>query len=173
MVGLGDGCDVAVLEPLHDVHLPERAAAIERPSHHLLGELGQLRLAARGGERGAAHVVLEVEVGVFDPERVVEREGDREQPPPERRQQVEPALDQIAHLLERVPARNRARVEDRSGGHVHVVRGSLEVEERGVHAGEPLHGDEVYYRPVWPNPPVPRSDRGRSSTGTKRTASTA
>ena len=168
MVGLGDGRDVAVLEPFHDVHLPEGAIAVKRPCHHLLGELGELGFTARGRERGAAHVILEVEVGILDPERVVELERDREQPPSERWQQMEPALDQIAHLLERVPTRNGGGIEHSGGGDVHVVRRRLEIEKRRVHSREALHDGRVYYRPVWPKPPVPRSERGSSSTGTKR-----
>ena len=52
------------------------------------------------GQRGAAHVVVEVEVGILDPQRVVQVERHRHQAAPERRQQVHPLAQQVAHPVD-------------------------------------------------------------------------
>ena len=97
VVGLGDRGDEPVLEALDHVHLPQRPAC---------GRAGRLMtsaansasssVAARRGQRGPAHVVVEVEVGVLDPQRVVELERDLDEPAPERRQQGQAVLHQLA-----------------------------------------------------------------------------
>ena len=48
--------------------------AVELLRHHAADEVAQLLVAARRGQRGAAHVVVEVEVRVVDPDRAAERE---------------------------------------------------------------------------------------------------
>ena len=138
-MGLGDRGDVAVLEALDHVHLPQRAAAVERSAEDVGRELGQLGGAAGSRQGRPSHVVVDVEVGVLDPQRVVELERDLDEAPPERRQQVEPALDELDHLLEGVAAGDGGRVEDGRRRHVHVDRRRLEIEEGGIESGEPLH----------------------------------
>src|SRR5581483_5956573 len=104
VVHLGDDADVAVLEALDDVDLPERPAPVELPAGDVAGQLGQLVIAT-GGRRGdAPQVVVEVEVGILDPHRVVQIEGNRRQTPGELRDQVQAPLDQVAHLVEGVSA---------------------------------------------------------------------
>ena len=55
------------LEPLDDVHLPQRAVGVERAAHHRRHERVQLGLAARRREARPAQVVVELEVGVVRP----------------------------------------------------------------------------------------------------------
>ena len=90
MVDLGDRRDEAVLETLDDVHLPERTAAVERPRHHLGAEAGQLVEVARCRQGDAPHVMLELEVGILDPQRVVQPHRDLDQAPAEWRREVQP-----------------------------------------------------------------------------------
>ena len=134
VVHLRDDADVAVGQALDDVELPQRAAAVERRAGDLRGHLGQLLVPAGGRRPDAADVVVEVEVGVLHPDRVVEPERHLHHPPPERRHQVEPGRDEVLDLRELVAAGHRRRIEDRRHGHVHVHARRLEVEEGGVQA---------------------------------------
>ena len=69
VVGLGDDREPALGQPLDQVHLPQRAGAVERARHQPGDQLGELLVGARPGQRGAAHVVGDVEVLVVDPHR--------------------------------------------------------------------------------------------------------
>ena len=159
---LGDRRDEVVLEPLDHVHLPQRTAPVERPRHHLRTEARKLVEVAGCRQGDASHVVLELDVGILDPERMVELERDLRQPPAERRQQVEPALDQREDLLEGVATGHGGRVEHARAADVHVVVGRLHVEERRVEARESLHHCSVsptcrcdtngQIRPNWSGP---------------------
>ena len=62
VVGLGDHRDPAVGQTLHQVHLPERAVAVEPAGHQPADQLAQLRVGARARQRGAAYVEGDVEV---------------------------------------------------------------------------------------------------------------
>ena len=95
------GQPVDVVEALDDVHLPQRPAPVERSRvqpRHLDAELPPV---ARLRQRDVAHVVLEVEVGVLDPVRVVEPERHLHQPLAERARHVQAAADVLEDPLER------------------------------------------------------------------------
>ena len=87
-----------------------------------------------GGQRGVAHVVLEVEARVVDPHRA---------PAVERRvgELVAVAGHQVqapADLLEELLHRRRRAFDDRQPADVHVRDGALLVQERGVDRGQPV-----------------------------------
>ena len=93
------------------------------------------------GQAGPAQVVVELEVGVVDPHRVVQAEGHPHGPLAQRGDQVQPLLNHPADL--RVTGRRReeraralGRVEHQRDAHVHRRRRCLEREEGGVHADE-------------------------------------
>jgi hypothetical protein len=79
-------------------------------------------------------VVDDIEVGVLDPHRVVQIERHPQQPPSKRRQQVDPARDEVLHPLERVTARHLVGIEHDHDRHVHVHPRGLEVQEARVEA---------------------------------------
>ena len=56
-------------QPLDQPQLPERLRAVELLGEDPRGEVAQLLLGAGRRQRGLAHVVVEVEVGVVDPDR--------------------------------------------------------------------------------------------------------
>ena len=65
---------------------------------------------------------VEVELGGVDPVGVVEAERHLGKAPAERKQQMEPASDQIAHGLKRqLTSRRARRITDREGAYVGVV----------------------------------------------------
>ena len=67
-----------------------------RDAHGQLCEL----TAVTGRRHGdVAEVEIEVEVGIFDPIRVIESERDFDQPPTERRHQMKSGLDERTDLV--------------------------------------------------------------------------
>jgi hypothetical protein len=86
VVDLGQQRYAAVLEAVDQIHLPQWPRAVERPGEDARHLLGQFRVGRRGRQRQLAHVVLEVEVGIVDPVRVVESQRHVPQPPAKRRQ---------------------------------------------------------------------------------------
>ena len=95
------------LQPLDDPDLPQRLGAVELAAGDVAGQVGQLPQAARAGDGGAPDVVVDVEVGVVDPDRVAQPEGDLDQPPAEDRGLgVREAIWRL-HLGERVARRAR------------------------------------------------------------------
>ena len=75
LVGLREQGDAAALQPLDEVHLPQRPGAVQPPRHDPGDQLAELVDRARAGQRGATHVVGEVEVRVVHPDRVGEPAG--------------------------------------------------------------------------------------------------
>ena len=108
--------------------------AVELLGEHAAGEVAQLLLARRGREGGVADVVVEVEVGVVDPDRPALVERDERELLAKARHQVQPGLQVLAELV----VGGRRAVEDHRRGDVHVGPVALEVQERGVEAGEPV-----------------------------------
>ena len=114
VVDLREHRDAAALEALDDVHLPQRARAVQRPCVDPRDLLGELMVIARRGQGQFAHVVLEVEVGILDPVRVIEAERNQREPPAERRQQMQALQQHRGHALRgQDTARCRGRVVDR------------------------------------------------------------
>src|SRR4051812_48595770 len=69
MVGLVDDRETIVLETLDEPALPQGLRAIEPLGEDPRGQQTQLLEVTRSRERGMAHVVLEVERRVVDPQR--------------------------------------------------------------------------------------------------------
>ena len=91
------------------------------------------------GYRRQPDVIVDVEVGIVDPDRVPQPERDLDQAAPEDRRQRDPGADRLLHPFEGVPARHGGRVEHEGEGHVHVVGRRLQVEEAGVEPAQSLH----------------------------------
>ena len=95
VVDLGEDGEAVVGQALDDVGLPQRAGCRSsgRPMMRATRSPSWL-VGPRGRDGGVAHVEVEVEVGVLDPERVVEaRTGTLAQPAPQRLEQVQALLD--------------------------------------------------------------------------------
>ena len=133
VVDLGQQADVVVLQSVDQVCLPQRPRAIERPledPRHLLGQLG---IGRRRRQRDLAYVVLQIEVRILDPIRVVEVERDRLQPPAKRRQKRQPLLDHVQQVGElELPVGPRARVEHRQRSDVPRLARRFERQELRV-----------------------------------------
>ena len=79
-----------------------------------------------------AHVVGEVELRVVDPDGAPLVEGDEAQALAEARDEMQARGDVLAEV---VVVRGRT-LEDQGGGDVHVGRARLQMEKRGVKAGQ-------------------------------------
>ena len=126
------------------------------------------------GEAGPSYVVVELELGVVDPHRVVEAEGHPERPLAQPGHQMDPLLDHPADLGVTGGRREErpsalGRVEHQHGRHMQVGVGRLERQEGAVEAGERFHRQ----RPLCPKPPVPRWAGGRSASATASNSAVA
>ena len=92
MMRLGHQGSSARLQAPQHVDLPQRAIEIQRATDQVGGELTQLVHATRGPQSTPAKVVVEIEVRVIDPDRMVEMERHLHRSTPERRKKVKPAL---------------------------------------------------------------------------------
>ena len=170
---LGDQRSAITLQPLDDVHLPQRAVGIELAAHGGRHERVELRPAPRRRQARPGEVVVQFEIGVVDPHRVMEPQRHPQCPLPEGGQQRHPLCNDAADL--RVPRgrreeRTRAlrRVQDHHQPNVQRRRGCLQRQEGRVQSLERFHV------PVWPKPPAPRaaSPRPSASTSAKDASST-
>ena len=85
-------------------------------------------------------MVLEVDLAVLPPHRVVELERDVDELVAERVEFVEPAVDDLAELVDaEVPVAELGEVDHRELEGVHVHRRRLGVQQYRVPAAEPLH----------------------------------
>ena len=141
VVHLGHQCRALPLEPLDHVHLPERAVRVELAAHDPGHEGVELGLSSGRGQAGPAQVVVEVEVRIVDPDRVVQPEGHPEGALAQRGDQVQALLNDPADL--RVAGRRReqraralGRVEHQRHADVHRRGRRLQREEGGIHADE-------------------------------------
>ena len=140
VVQLGEGRHPAILETLDQIQLPERAGTIQRSCVDPRHQLRQLSAIARRWHGDVTDVEIEIELGVLDPVRVIEAEGNGHEFAAKRREQVDPAGDERSERLEVESIRGRGRVQDDHAGDVTVLGRRLEVEEAGVESGELLHG---------------------------------
>ncbi len=144
VVALADDREAVALEALDQPQLPERLRAVELLGEDPRGEVAQLLLGARRRQGGLADVVVEVEVGVVDPDRAALAEGDEAELLAEARDEVQARLDVVAELF---VGRRRA-VEDDHRGDVHVGAASLHVEECGVESGQAIRAHGTHLRTI-------------------------
>ena len=78
-MALADDREAVAVEALDQPELPERLAAIELLGEDPRCQVAQLLLRAGSRQRGLPDVVVEVEVGVVDPDRAALAEGDEAQ----------------------------------------------------------------------------------------------
>jgi len=81
--------DVPVGQALDEVELPQGPCPVEMARRDAGDLLGELVVVAGGGQGQVAHVEVEVEIRVLDPQRVVHPEGDLDHPTAQRREQVQ------------------------------------------------------------------------------------
>ena len=151
MVDLDQHREATLRESFDEGRLPERTAAIEGTLEQPGDQRLQLRVGARRRQVAVADVIVEVEILVVDPHRLVQARREVEALPIAR-DQVQARGDVIPDAREvdsAVGVADRARIEDRGERHVHVRARRLEVQEGLIQSGEPgiagvvrTHADE-------------------------------
>jgi hypothetical protein len=132
MVHLTDHCvAVVVLEALDDPDLPEWFRSVEMLRHDARREAFELTFVSRLRQRRMAHMIVNVEMLVVDPNRSA---FDRNVPQPLSiaRNQMEPRADVRTNPVDVDPTvrlAQRTGVERRHSGHVHRTVRPLHQEE--------------------------------------------
>ena len=97
-------------------------------ARHLVAELVG---GSRGREADVADVVVEIEVGVVDPVRMIEPERNVDEAPAHRRQMTDERAETLVHDVERLEIGRRPLV-DRNGVDVPVRVRRLHVQEARI-----------------------------------------
>jgi hypothetical protein len=104
VVDLVDDRDAVVGQSLGDVHLPRRTTAIQRRAGDLADQLVQFTPPAGGGHPRLAYVIVEVDVVVHHPHRVMQFQWDVDELMPQRRHGQQPRKRHAAENVEVVSA---------------------------------------------------------------------
>ncbi len=136
---LREDAEVTTGQPLDDVGLPQRFAAVHRTGDQASEEILHVIPSTPVGNRHVTHMAGDVEVRIVDPVGAVEPEGHLHQSTAERFEQRQ--------LLLELREEDRVRVEvgvvrsgvDREAAHVTEGVAGLEVQETRVDAGELFH----------------------------------
>jgi len=136
---LADHRDPVVGETLDKVHLPQRMFSVQRGAGNPSDRLVQLATAAGRGQPPWANVVIEVDVAVLPPHRMVQLERDVDELIAEWLEFVQPARDDPAKRFDIEVTSIRVQFDHGGfdGVHVHVRR--FAVQQHRVPAAQPLH----------------------------------
>ena len=133
MVNLREHRDLAVGQAVDQIDLPQRSRAVKRTREDPRHLLGQLLVRRRRRQRQLAHVVLQVEVRVVDPVRIVEPERDLLEPPAKRRKQRQPLGNQVVDVGQlKASVRPRRGIEHGHPAHMTGLARRFEGQELGV-----------------------------------------
>ena len=135
-MGLRHEREMIVSEALDQVHLPQRPLLVQGTSHETSDEFVELFPRSGPRERRAANVVREIKVGVIDPNRASDSEGNLPNPLAvawNERDSLRDDFDKpvVVEALVR-------RAENRHASDVHGRRGVVQVQQRRVERAHPL-----------------------------------
>jgi hypothetical protein len=139
VVHLCDDREAIVGHALDEIHLPQRASAIQWRGSDLAGELIELAAAAGGRHPDPSHVIVEVYLGSLDPHRVVQLERNLDKLVAQRLEQVQPTPEGAPEQLEGEVPREVGDVEHGDLDRMHVDVGCFAVQQHGIPAVESLH----------------------------------
>src|SRR5215216_4210492 len=100
MVHLADQCASSPGQTLGEMELPQRVAAVQRRARDFTDNAVELTSAARGGYPQAPKVIVEVDLTVLQPHRVVHPPWNVDEPVAERLEKVQPSLKGPAKFIE-------------------------------------------------------------------------
>ena len=112
VVHLADQGEAVVGHPFGEVELPQRPVAIQGSAGDLADDLVELAPAPGTRDLHPAQVIVEVDVAVLQPHRVVQLPRDLDEPVAQRVEQVQATLDRSAEHLERELAVEVGGVDD-------------------------------------------------------------
>jgi hypothetical protein len=139
VMDLADQRKPAPGQPLGEMKLPQGAGAVQRRRRDLADDLVEFSAAARCGHLHPAQVVVQIDLAVLLPHRVMQLPGNVHQLVAQWLEQMQPTAHVVAESVEAEPAVAAGRVDHRHLQRVRVQVGGLAVEQHGVHAVESLH----------------------------------
>lgn len=139
----------SVRQALDHVALPQRMRPVEPLPGDVRAHLGELAVVARRGQADPVHMVVEVEILVLDPHRMVQVPEWIVEFAAERRDQRDAFGEAALELRERVAAGHGRAVEGEQAADVQDLRGRLQVEEARVQPAQSLHVCQGKAEP-WP-----------------------
>ena len=131
--------NLPVLQSLDHVDFPKRPAAIERARMQSRDEGIELLHRARLRQKHVAHVIIDVDVIVFDPYGVAELERHRRELTVHDPSEMNAVGDELLHLLVKVALVILGKLKQQQARDVHRRLGGLEMHERGVQRAEVFH----------------------------------
>src|SRR5208337_1713170 len=128
------------LQPFDEMVLPQRAAAVERDGVQLRDQGPQFLHPAGLRQSFVTDVVVEVQLVLDHPGRMIDAERRRLEPTAIRRQKIESGRRVFVEAGEETVLRRR-RLEDRHAADMHGRLGRLHIEEERIDKGKTFHGE--------------------------------
>ena len=129
-----------VVEAVDDVHLPDGTVHVHGPRVQPRGEDAELPPVARFRQCYVAHVEFEVEVLVVNPVRVVDVEGNLDEPLAEDSRRADPVVNVLEDALEvRAAARDRRRIVEVDRRQVLVTSRLVGIQEERIGTAKLTH----------------------------------
>ncbi len=124
-MGLRDQREAPAAQPVYQPQLPEWAPAVERLREDATGEPAQLRVAAGLRQGGVTDMEGETELRVVHPHRTSLLQRHERESLAVPRHEVQP----LANCADDVFVGGNRSIEDRTGAHVHMRAGALQVQK--------------------------------------------
>ena len=129
MVRLGVEGDLSAFEAVDDVHLPQRAAAIEQRGVQPCDKLLELHHGSGTTQGNGAHVVIEVDVVVLDPHRFSQLERHLRQLARKYRSEVQTVAEHSLHFIVVITRVVLRKLEQHQAADMHRRLRCLEMQE--------------------------------------------
>ncbi len=134
---LADEREFAVGHAFDEMKLPQWAVAIQRGAGDVTDDLVEFSPAAGGAHLYPPQVVVEVNLAVFQPHRVMQSPRNVDELVAQRIQPMQPAQQRVPEQLESELV--LGSVDDRDLERVRMQVRALGVQQHRIHAVEPLH----------------------------------
>lgn len=152
MVNFGNHRDPVVGKPLNEVHLPQRVVAVQRGAGDFSDRLVEFAPTPRGAQPPRPDVVVEIDLAVLPPHRVMELQRDINQLIAQWLKLMQPASDHLAKRVDTEFLSVRIQFDHGDLECVYVHIRGLAVKQYRVPAAEPFHRSPLLIgRPYnWP-----------------------
>ena len=155
--------DLSVLEAFDDVHLPQRATAIEQRGVQPCDQRLKLLHSPGAAQRDAAHMVIEVDIVVLDPNRLGKFKRHLRQLAMQHRSEVQALAEHRLDILVVVALITLGKLEKHQAADMHRRFRRFEMQKRGVNAAELIHSRGSFVVSIEPRPGCSRMSRRQAT----------
>ena len=134
MMRLAVESDLSVLEAFDDVHLPQRPTAVEQRGVQPCDQRVKLLHSPGAAQRDAAHMVIEVDIVVLDPNRFGKFKRHLRQLASQHRSEVQALAEHRLDILVVVALITLGKLEKHQAADMHRRFRRFEMQKRGVNA---------------------------------------